>query len=508
MALGAVLISSTAGSLMAVGCGDLDSPPGPVPAALGQSQSALEVGGFDWGAELQASLAFAAYQLFGVKAPIGASAPASAGAVRVPFQPASDLLLLADGLTVDYLTREAGDAADMFSLWPNEGDPEYLVACIEGGREIIGVNGDGTDKYNPSVQRINLTTGRVDTVLRGMSRCDGIRTTPWGTVLATEETSDGGAYEILNPVKVTGATVLDRGATGQAATVDDDRVVKRIALMTMAWEGFTVLPSGVVIGGDELRPGSTLPDSDGGSIFKFVPASPRTQPGNIASLDLSPLVDGAAYAFQASCVGGRQQVGQGCEIGAGAWIPVGAATARDDADVQGATGYYRPEDLHLDPAYADADNPAAVRFCWANTGNSDAENWGEIVCAIDQNPLVADPETQTVIANRFIEGDTDMNAPDNLAFQPGTGNLYVIEDNSNGDIFACLKDGSDRDVKSDGCIKILSLTDSSAEPTGFTFSPDGKSAYLSVQHSRDDLMPLVDDYGTDDIVVISGFAID
>ena len=48
--------------------------------------------------------------------------------------------------------------------------------------------------------------------------------------------------------------------------------------------------------------------------------------------------------------------------------------------------------------------------------------------------------------NRFIEGDTELNSVDNLAFQPHTGILYVIEDHSNGDVFACLPDGPDREV--------------------------------------------------------------
>jgi secreted PhoX family phosphatase len=112
----------------------------------------------------------------------------------------------------------------------------------------------------------------------------------------------------------------------------------------------------------------------------------------------------------------------------------------------------------------------------------------------------------TTVATRFIEGDRDFNSMDNLDFQPGTGNLYVIEDHPNGDIFACLKDGADRDLKTDGCIKMLSVKDTSAEPTGFIFAPDGMSAYVSIQHSDDSKMAKVDDYGTDDLLVITGFA--
>lgn len=33
---------------------------------------------------------------------------------------------------------------------------------------------------------------------------------------------------------------------------------------------------------------------------------------------------------------------------------------------------------------------------------------------------------------------------------PVTGNIYVIEDHANGDVFACLPDGADRDIISQG----------------------------------------------------------
>jgi hypothetical protein len=96
---------------------------------------------------------------------------------------------------------------------------------------------------------------------------------------------------------------------------------------------------------------------------------------------------------------------------------------------------------------------------------------------------------------------------DNLAFQPVSGTLAVIEDHPNGDVWMCLPDGADRDIKSDGCIRILSVVDSSAEPTGFMFSPDGTSAYVSIQHSTDPTDGSMDSdgYATDDVLVISGF---
>ncbi len=469
-------------------------------AGLGGAAIADEADTRDFGLFVQNNLRATARATLGLPQPLTQSAPATAGAYRTAEQTAREQVRIPAGLRAAYLTRQAADSTDMLAFYPAAA-PTHLITCVEGGREVLSGS-----TLNPSVQRIDLATGAVETILRGMSGCDGIRTTPWGTVLATEEEDDGGAYEILNPLATTDYAVQDR-ASGQivdaGGVTDMDEIAKRTALPTIAWEGLEVLPSGVVIGGDELRPGSGGADRDGGAMFKFVPAAPHGG-GPIASLGASPLMAGSVYAMQVSCRDGTQQFGQGCEIGNAGWIPVSAASARSDADLGGATGYYRPEDLHLDPVFHDEANPDAVRFCWTNTGNEAAGNYAEVVCGVDSAPLTAS-SSRTVVVNRFVEGDTDFNSFDNLAFQPHTGALYVIEDHDNGDVFACLRDGADRDIKTDGCVKMLSVKDSSAEPTGFIFDATGTRAYVSIQHSNDDNMPLVDDYRTDDVLMITGF---
>lgn len=484
----------------------------PVLAATLVPATALADDDRDFGRFIEQQLKARSEKLFGIEKPLDASAPATNGAYRTPSQAARDQVLVAHGLKVEYLTRNAAHNTDMLAFWPNDARPTHLITCIEEFRNPgpVGNYPSGLPKYFPSVQRINLATGATETVLRGMSSCDGIRRTPWQTILVTEERSDGGAYEILNPVATTELTLRARGANnfidasgnpvvGQAAY--------RNALPTMAWEGLAVLPSGVVIAGDELRPGTGTANNDGGAIFKFVPTQPRHVAGPIGNLNDSPLTWGAVYAMQVSCVSGGQQFGQGCEVGNAAWLAVNAATARADANRLGATGYYRPEDLHEDPLFRNSDLPNAVRFCWTNTGNEEAGHYGEVVCGVDNEPLIASSTQRTVTVNRFIEGDADLNQPDNLAFQPVTGNVYVIEDHDNGDVWACLPDGKDRDIKSDGCVKILSVRDTSAEPTGLLFTADGGTAYVSIQHSDDSLMPMVDGYPTDDVLKITGFKV-
>jgi hypothetical protein len=487
-------------------------------AAFSVSTAVAHADPEDFGVRVEQQLKAKAEKLFGVEQPLDASAPATTGAYRSAAQTAAEQVLLAKGLKAEYVTRGSAQNGDMMLLWPNGEHPTHIITAVEEfSPHVIGKLASGSDKLTPSVQRIDLVTGKSEIMLRGMAGADGIRMTAWGTILVPEENSSGNAYEIIDPLHVTNHTVTNR-ALGTIVDADgkpSNSVVKRSALPTMAWEGMGVLASGVVIAGDELRPGSPA-NADGGAIFKFVPSvvyNPANGP--ITDLAQSPLVAGNVYALQSSCVNNTQQFGQGCEIGMGAWIAVNAASARAEANSKGATGFYRPEDLELDPLYSDAANPQAVRFCWTNTGNEDANNYGEVVCGIDNEPLVttytdssgAIKPKRTTAINRFVEGDADLNQPDNFAFQPVTGNHYVIEDHPNGDIWACLPDGADRDIKTDGCVKILSVKDSSAEPTGFFFAPDGKTAYVNIQHSDDSNMSLVDDYGTDDLIKITGFKV-
>jgi len=477
--------------------------------------------GNDFGARIEQRLHRSSMHWFGIQGPLGPSAPPTTGAYRTSTQKAEDQVLIADSLKAEYLSRTIAHNADQFAFWPSDENPTHQIWCIEEFNPSVIKNAAGQElflpgglvkKWMPGVQRINLRTGAVDTILRGTAGCDGLRRTPWGTILATEENDFGNAYEIIDPLNVTNQTIVDRvnGTVVDENGLPSMKIVKRPALGTFAWEGIAILPSGIVYAGDELRPGEPFagagngPDGDGGAIFKFIPANPRTATGPIGQLSESPFVAGNLYAMQVSCTTG-QQYGQGCEVGNGAWLSVNAANARTDAFKMGATGYYRPEDLELDPMYKDA--AGGIKICWMDTQNRGAQMYGELVCAVDNVPMAASSSQRTVVVNRLLEGDMDMNQHDNIEFQPLTGNVYVIEDNANGDIFACLPDGTDRDIKSDGCVKILSVKDSSAEPTGFKFTADGRTAYLSIQHSNDTNMPKVDDYGTDDLIKITGFKI-
>ncbi|MFQ5740405.1 MAG: alkaline phosphatase PhoX [Acidobacteriota bacterium] len=467
--------------------------------------------------------------LFGFRRPL--PNPANAGdAVPREMATANDRQLLAgEGeLQAEFVARNVAVRGDMIALWPNENDYTHLIICIEQSRR--GMTPAGNEGLNPAVQRVDVATRQVATILHGMSRCDGVRTTPWGTVLAAEEVDDGRVYEIIDPTGTNGHWVADRVSGDIRDGIDSPRastqVIQRRALPTISWEGFTVLESGVVFGVDELTPGSDgLPDSDGGALFKFLPDRRRNESGPLSDLSDSPLVSGKSFAMTISCRESTSstfpQYGQGCEVGQGAWVKVNAPTARSDADAAGATGHFKPEDLHRDPLY----EGEGVRLCWTDSGRASAGHFAEVMCAIDADPdaadervdprtglvyLAAGDEFAVVTANRFVEGDGRFNSYDNLAFQPVTGNVYVAEDAQFGEVFACLPDGDDRDTRSDGCVALLSITDPDAEPTGFIFDATGATAFYIVQHGEQsealkDFVSNPVDGETDDLIKITGF---
>ena len=248
-----------------------------------------------------------------------------------------------------------------------------------------------------------------------------------------------------------------------------------------------------------------------------MPANPFQGNGPISVLAQSPLVAGSVFGLRVAAQGSSNW-GQGAETGNGAWVAVNlAAHGRDGRQeqhhsaenaqaLQQFTGYYRPEDMDIDPI---ALEDGVFRACWANTGrmshtdSSLVENSGvkpEIMCLVENPPstFAPNPVTGTIpTVDRFVAGSEERGMFDNVAFQPHTGNLVVLEDNSvtsvkslnplvtelrGNDLWICLPDGDDDDVLTDGCVRFASIRDTSAEPSGFIFTGSGESAYVSIQH--------------------------
>jgi Alkaline phosphatase PhoX len=252
----------------------------------------------------------------------------------------------------------------------------------------------------------------------------------------------------------------------------------------------------VVIGGSARH--------DRPRLLRAAPVRARAagQPRQAAS---SPFAAGSLYALE---IGARtSNNGQGNQLGEGAWQgPIDAANARAEGQARG-TGFYRPEDADVDPLAA---AQGGRRFCWTNTGVSNIGNFGEVLCLDDAE---GDGNTgRRAVVTQFVTGNPQMNQPDNIAFQPTTGIVYVIEDTPTvageskpGDIWACLRDGADDDLQSDGCVRVLSVKTAGSEPTGFIFDATGKRAYVNIQHSPDNPGTPVNEGQYDEMLVVEGF---
>ena len=436
--------------------------------------------------------------LFGFGKPVEQSAttPSFTG-------PGDKAVDVAKSLSVRLVSDRVGENGDMIALWPNDDRPSYAIICNEIDGTAPGAAA--------SLQRVRLSDGQVSNMVYGLISCDPAHRTPWGTIIMAEEAGiNGRLWEIADPLNVNNVVVTRTTATSS----DPAHVVARTALGQLSFEGVQVLPNGTVYFGDELRPSNGKP---GGGIYKFVPATLR--PGNagpITSLDQSPLISGTVYVLRLGLRTSPVDFGQGDNTGAGKWVGPLTVTTTTSLAAQalaagGYTGYYRPEDMDLDPLEL---AQGRVRACWTNTGNDTAAQWGEVLCLNDEPTPDASFATGTrPVVMPFIIGDPQLRMPDNVAFQPNTGILYVLMDAttsaenpsfSNDDVWACLPDGPDRNTLSDGCVRVMTLKDGNAEFTGIQFLGDGKSFLIHLQHRTQTGRAV---QGTTDLIQVSGIRV-
>ena len=445
----------------------------------------------DFGLFIQQQLRAHAEQLFGFNNPLDESSPG-------PYDGVDNTrsIDVANGLQVSLVSSSVASAADQIGLWPNDEHPTHLFVCDE-------------ETSNPAVQRIDLSRpagSNATTIVTGLSSCDPVRRTPWGTIIVAEEAgASGGLYEIFDPVSITTPIVVTNRATG--ANSDPAHLFKQKAVGSLSFESLAIKADGTTIYGDELAPGN---GNAGGGIYKFVPAIPFvTGQPPVTQPALSPLASGDVYGLRVAA-NGSSNWGQGAEVGKGRWIKVDLAGAgvvdgngniilRAAQGLQRFTGFYRPEDMDIDPL---ASERGEFRACWANTGrlnfggDSITENsavHGEVLCMVEEPSATATTGTIPVVT-KFVVGNPQLGMPDNVAFQPHTGNLVVLEDGPTSivtpsgieprgnDLWICLPDGDDDDTLSDGCVRFASVKDTSAEPSGFIFTASGEEAFVNIQH--------------------------
>ena len=283
---------------------------------------------------------------------------------------------------------------------------------------------------NGAVSVVDLVTGETKILTQdsGYRRLDGIRWTPWGTLLFAEETTGGRVFEVI----------LDDNDPSVAA-----EVLVRPALGIMAHEGIEALADGRVF---------VIDESNDGSIYMFVP----DRRGDLSA--------GQLYAVQP--VGGPNADG----TGAFTWVAIPRSAAQVDAraaaNALGLQNYERPEDVEV----------IGQTLYVAITGT-------DRVVAVDLQGSVITNFVKAGI-NVGVENVSGrvsgLNNPDNLAQGPD-GRLWIVEDNDYSDIYVADGDNN-HDGAADAVHLFASLKDVGAESSGIYFGKQPHTLYVNIQH--------------------------
>ena len=302
-----------------------------------------------------------------------------------------------------------------------------------------------------AVSVIDLKTGETTILTQDPSyqALDGVRWTPWGTVLFAEETAGGRLLEItLNDDMVSAASVDARPAVG-----------------LLAHEGIDLDADGNVYVVDEHRGRSVGCDGVvpcGGGVNKFVP----NNYGDLSSGELFVLK-----------VTGPDGTGQGEWVG-----PIDPANARTSGSEFGGQSYQRPEDLEIigDTLY--------VAVTEGPRDEKGKEFYEGRVIAIDLKTMTVGNfikpgvNVAVEIGKPGEEGhQAGWDSVDNLAETPD-GKLVIIEDNKPSDIWIATT-RTNKFGASKGVWHFGSLSDPGAEGTGIYFGKDPHTMYVNVQHS-------------------------
>lgn len=308
-----------------------------------------------------------------------------------------------------------------------------------------------------SLSVVDLRTGAAKLLAQRVDweALDGLVWTPWNTLLFAEEVITAQLRDPDAPNATSGLLYemkLEKGDPTTAA-----QITVRPMLGSLSHEGIELDAKGNVYVIDEER---------NGAIYRFVPEK------------FGDLSRGQLYALR---------VNNGAKTGLAEWVALDMnqvqISARVAARAVGATPYCRPEDLERigNTLYAaltceDANNPANTSGPGAvlsiSLGSTPRVNY--FVIPGVNVPLEVRPTSTTA-------GVTGMRSPDNLA-NSRDGKLWVVEDNTNSDIWVALPDRNG-DGLSDGVHLFASLKDAPAEGTGIYFGKDPRTLFVNIQHS-------------------------
>lgn len=374
----------------------------------------------------------------------------------VPFSPLATSAACVAGGTVEPVILPAGFAPVTIAVEsPQAPDLWDMNTVNETGREpgrfLYRTHEIGA---GAAVSVTDLETGLTQALAQraDWERFDGIVWSPWGTILAAEETIVSALKDPELPTAVGGHVYEIHPRSGAATLLK--------AVGSRSHEGLRFDRQGNLYGISERAPGY---------VYRYVPR----RDGDLTRGDL--------YAL-------RIVEDLGDRTGWAEWLKLDGAQSELDSDAAaaaaGATGYARPEDVEI--GTSTGSDRRGDRFLYVAITSEHR------VLAIDLRPR-GEGRSQRVFVSDYVRAGvnapTDFSSPDNLALDQA-GNLYISED-PGGTAAAGKTLGDDvwaapfnpaSSAQSGAAVRFLTITDCDAEPTGIYFSPSGRTLFLNVQH--------------------------
>ncbi|KAA5539936.1 DUF839 domain-containing protein [Roseiconus nitratireducens] len=337
------------------------------------------------------------------------------------------------------------------------------------GDFVAAMTGDNTGTFVTDRDAWNTAAASGDpavanATLGDYGGFDPAEWTPNGTVLVAEEWSGSGRiFEWLNPL-------MEPGETPQ---------VRWLPLPGVAHEGLKFDDDGNLYFIDERN---------SGSIYKYVPETPGDLgTGQTFVLSIDDFAASGGVAAENWDSAANQTA---TRTGTATWIPITdavgnklASTTADPAtygpsddtsrggqavaNEVGATPYGRPEDLGI------IGNTLYLTTTSENTVYS-IELTSPTTAMVQPfaNRDTLDSETGSPVGSALRN-------PDNIATD-AAGNVYVIEDNSPGDVWRVVD--ADKDGVAESMARFASLGVAGAEPTGFIATNDPNKFLVAIQH--------------------------
>jgi hypothetical protein len=339
---------------------------------------------------------------------------------------------------------------------------------------------------NAAVTVTDLETGQTSTLAQraDWERFDGIVWTPWGTILAAEETNAAALKDPEVPQAEAGLvyelfpdpndpTKLDTTKGG------GDGIAPRPALGSKSHEGMRFDSQGNLY---------SISESNPGYIFRFVP----DRRGDLSS--------GQLYALKVVAPTGDR-------TGEAIWVPLDRAAVQVNATAAataaGATSYNRPEDVEIATSTGNSHGGAAETLYVSVTDPSTDSR----VLAVDLREPAGGKTHDTAYVYDYVRAGlnapADFSWPDNLALDRA-GNLYIAEDpptnpvGQGADIWMAEPPrAGDQHLPAENVVRFASLTDCNAEPTGIYFKMTGRNNGSTVENGSGTLFVDIQHRGGD-----------